>query len=128
MTTGNSLYDTLLLIVAAALGWLAEYLRTRAGRKPDDPQPTPPVAATFVGDAGKPRKVSLTGWLALLLTALAPVLNGLIAKALDALAKRLGREPTPAEALDAAEQVAIDYLAEQKARRRGLFGGDAERN
>jgi len=123
MSTGNTIFDTLMLGLVAVLGWLAEHLRQRYGAKPAEPQPTPPVAATFVGEVGKSRKVSLSMWLSVLVMFM-PAIKDLIGKALDALAARLGREPTPAEALDAAEKAAIEYVSEQRDRRRSLFGGD----
>lgn len=74
----------------------------------------PPTYAAFVAaGAAKPRKVALTGVLSILVLFF-PLLKELIAKALDALAARLGREPTQEEAVAAAWQVHDEWVAGEK--------------
>lgn len=121
---GDTMWDSIALGVAALLGWLAEYLRTRFGKKPgetpapavgiDTPlQTRPPSYAAFLGRSGQPRKVMLPTWLSLLVMFF-PVLKDMISKALDALAERLGREPTPAEAVKTALDAHGDWLEAEK--------------
>jgi hypothetical protein len=123
LTTGNTLYDALILIGLPLVAFLAnrygltsilvvigeQLVKLKPAPKPDEPRPVEPPVAPVNGQAlqyaaslqGKPVALEWIGLLQLLIP--------LILQIVEAFRQRTGRNPTPAEMSEIRAKVLMRY-------------------